>query len=293
LGKGLRALIPDTAIDDSSGGDEGSRIVMLTVDSLVPNKFQPRRDFDEEKLKELADSIREHGVVQPIVARSIGDEKYEIVAGERRWRACRMLGMETIPAVIKEYTDGELTQIALIENIQREDLNPLEEAYAYDMLIKEFSFTQEELARRIGKSRPFVANMLRLLHLEKDVQKMVEDNKLSIGHARALLALKGRDQVELAEKIIEEGLTVRQTEEMVKRKAEKGVFLKSRSDRSSKKKNKNEKPPAIKDLEERLNEIFGTKVRIHGKNKGKIVIEYYGQEELERIVEIIMKMCEN
>ncbi|NLO89780.1 MAG: ParB/RepB/Spo0J family partition protein [Clostridia bacterium] len=286
LGKGLKALFPDAIIDDETREDGVGRIEMVPVERLVPNKFQPRRDFDEQKLKELADSIKEHGVIQPIVVRALERDKFEIVAGERRWRACKMLGIESIPAVIKEYTSRQLTEIALIENIQREDLNPLEEAHAYDILIKEFSFTQEELAKRIGKSRPFVANMLRLMQLEKEVQKMIEEKKISAGHARALLAVKGKEQVLLAEKIVNEGLSVRQTEELVREWVEKEREL--REKRKGKKGLIKEKPAYIEEAEEKLTEVLGTKVKIQGKNKGKIVIEYYSEEELERLLELMI-----
>jgi len=286
LGKGLKALFPDAIIDDETREDGVGRIEMIPVENLVPNKFQPRRDFDEQKLKELADSIKEHGVIQPIVVRTLEGDKYEIVAGERRWRACRMLGIGSIPAVIKEYTSRQLTEIALIENIQREDLNPLEEAHAYDILIREFSFTQEELAKRIGKSRPFVANMLRLLQLEKEVQAMIEEKKLSAGHARALLGVKGKEQIKLAEKIVKEGLSVRQTEELVRERIEKKKEPKE--ERKETKNLKKEKPAYIEEAEEKLTEVLGTKVKIQGKSKGKIVIEYYSEEELERLLELMI-----
>ncbi|HBT19801.1 MAG TPA: chromosome partitioning protein ParB [Peptococcaceae bacterium] len=287
LGKGLKALFPDALIEDETREDGVGRIEMLPVENLVPNKFQPRRDFDEGKLKELADSIKEHGVIQPIVVRALEGGKYEIVAGERRWRACKMLGIEKIPAVVKEYSNRQLTEVALIENVQREDLNPLEEAHAYDILIKEFSFTQEDLAKRIGKSRSFIANMLRLLQLEEDVQKMVEEGKLSAGHARALLGVKGKEQVRLAEKVIKDGLSVRQTENLVKQiTAEKKEGTEKRKREENLK--KEEKSVYIEELEERLAEVLGTRVKIQGKDKGRIIIEYYSLEELERLLEYIV-----
>lgn len=298
LGKGLNALIPAGAGPEDlslTGAPSGERILQLAADSIVPNRFQPRRDFNEDKLQELAKSIKEHGVVQPIVVRQ-DKNKYEIVAGERRWRACRLLGMETIPAVVKEYSNKELTEIALIENIQRQDLNVLEEASAYQLLIREFSFTQEELAQKLGKSRPFVANMLRLLLLEKEVQEMLEQGSISAGHARALLALEEAQQVAAAQKVFQEGLNVRQTESFVKKllqKAEAAAQAEAVEDKASP---EDEDLYAILlDVEESLQEALGTQVRIKGKdkNKGRIEIEYYGHEELERIIDMILNSGAN
>lgn len=292
LGKGLNALIPTSDVEQSeiaSGGKGGGeRVVFLSLDAIVPNRFQPRRDFNEEKLKELSDSIKEHGVVQPIVVRQ-DSGKYELIAGERRWRACRLLGMDAIPAIVKEYSSKEMTEIALIENIQREDLNALEEASAYQLLIKEFAFTQEDLAKRIGKSRSYVTNSLRLLLLEKEVQRMLESERLSAGHARTLLGLEGKAQISAAEKVVEQGLSVRQTEALVK-----NLLLRN----DGQEKNENEAADedtsfsaVFSDVEDSLRDALGTQVRIkYGKNqdKGRIEIEYYGHEELERIIDMIL-----
>lgn len=294
LGKGLNALIPTGAGPEefnSTVETSGERIIQVSPEAIIPNRFQPRRDFNQEKLKELADSIKEHGVVQPIVVRREKDNKYEIVAGERRWRACRLLGMETVPVVVKEYSNKEITEIALIENIQRQDLNVLEEASAYQLLIREFSFTQEELAQKLGKSRPFVANMLRLLLLEKGVQQMLGSGSLSAGHARALLALEGPQQIAAAEKVVQEGFSVRQTEAFVKNLLQKAEAAAQAEEIAEERSPEEEALHAILvDVEESLREALGTQVRIKGKdkNKGKIEIEYYGHEELERIIDMLL-----
>lgn len=294
LGKGLNALIPTEKIEPeitSQGEQEKSeRVLLLPLDAIVPNRLQARRDFNEDKLNELSISIKEHGVVQPIVVRKNEQGKYELVAGERRWRASGLIGLDTIPAIVKDYSTKELTQISLIENIQRENLNPMEEAAAYQRLLQEFSMSQEDLAKKIGKSRPFVANMVRLLLLDPKVQKMVEGGNISVGHARALLVLEGLAQVTAAEHVVEQGLSVRQTEAFVKKLLE----TKDTEDQ------KETTPPVqedalvavLADVEETLRNCLGTQVRIKAgrkPNQGSIEIEYYGQEELERILELILK----
>lgn len=294
LGKGLEALIPNFDFDleetsKVSGGD-GDKVVLLPVESIMPNRFQPRRDFDPEKLQELAESIKEHGVVQPVIVRKDGN-KYEIVAGERRWRACRLLGMDRLPAIIKDYDNKELTEIALIENIQRQDLNALEEASAYQLLVDEFGYTQEQLAKRIGKSRSSVANTLRLLLLEKKVQEMLQSGLLSAGHARALLGLEGSAQVAAAEKVVEKDLTVRQTEVLVKRIIQEEAAAQAENGEEEENKEEDAFNEILQNVEESLMEVLGTQVRIKSrdKEKGRIEIEYYGQEELERIIDLIIK----
>lgn len=295
LGKGLSALIPTSGTEAEEtvvlGNGNGESVVLLPVEDIVPNRFQARKVFNEDKLKELSESIKEHGVVQPIVVRQNDAGKYELVAGERRWRACCLLGMDTVPAIIKDYNKKALTEVALIENIQREDLNPMEEAAAYQLLLREFSLSQEELAKKLGKSRPFVANMLRLLLLETEVQKMVEAGSMSIGHARALLSLNGLEQIAAAEKVVEKGLSVRQTEDFVKQ------FLQVNQEdkKGVKRPPSNEQDAlfaALADVEESLRSQLGTQVRIKNgrkENKGRIEIEYYGQEELERLVDLLLK----
>lgn len=279
----MEALLPaNFNVAESSAGS--GKVVEIKIDEIVPNDQQPRRHFSEESLKELAASIEEKGVIQPIIVRKLPGGGYQIVAGERRWRACRLLNKKTIPALVKDYSDQQLLEIALIENIQREDLNPLEEARAYKTLIEEYGLTQEEVAARVGKSRPFIANLMRLLNLAPAVQSMVARGELSVGHARALLPLPEEGQIRLAEKIVREGLSVRQCEALVK-----GVLAVAEEQRSSRK--KKERPPALDktlvlDYQERLRERLGTKVEIEQRGeKGKIIIEYYSPEELNRVLE--------
>ncbi len=277
LGKGLNALIP-TMDDDRQGVED------ISINSIRPNPFQPRKDFDEEKIKELAASIQEHGLIQPIVVRAKGDF-YELIAGERRWRAIKMLGRQTIPAIIKEYTDGQMLEIALIENLQREDLNPIEEASAYRTLMEEFNLTQEELSNRIGKSRSVIANTLRLLNLPAEVQGMLEEGSITTGHGRTLASLENEGlQVKLARKIANEHLNVRDTEKIVKRLINGTDMIRKAAVE------KEERDVLLLDIEDRLKQILGTKVKIvKGRNKGKIVIEYYSKDEFERIIETIFK----
>ncbi|MBO8169996.1 MAG: ParB/RepB/Spo0J family partition protein [Thermoanaerobacteraceae bacterium] len=279
LGKGLQALIPSVPPGED---DSSNKIKNISVKKIKPNTYQPRREFSESKLQELAQSIKEHGVIQPVVVRKLDNDYYQLIAGERRWRACVMLDLETIPAVVKDLDDAKTTELALIENIQREDLNPIEEAWAYKTLLEEFSLTQEQLSQSIGKSRPAITNTLRLLNLECDVQDMLASGELSMGHARALLSIEDPSlQVELAKKINKEGLSVRQTEKLVKGILEKGKVKKEI-------KLKQDIPPEINALQERLQEHFGTKVTIkYGKKKGSIVIDYYGDDDLNRILELL------
>ncbi len=269
LGKGLSALIPESEEIKDRG------IIELKVTDIIANESQPRRNFENDTLSELAESIKEHGIVQPIVVRK-DVHGYEIVAGERRWRAARLAGLKTIPVVVKDYDKVEAMEIALIENLQREDLNPIEEANAYRTLIDEYKVSQEDIAKRIGKSRPKVANALRLLNLGEEVRELVISGELSAGHGRALLAIENKNrQLEIANRIIQEGLNVRQVEKM----SQKTV------DRSKK-----PKSPEITDIEERLRDILHTKVNlIHSRKKGKIEIEYYSIDDLERIIELIEK----
>ena len=277
LGKGLQALLP-TITDDVEDND---KVVKLAVNDIKVNSKQPRTVFDDEKLNELAASIKEHGVIQPIIVRETEKGVYEIVAGERRWRACRKSGIKEIPAIIKTLTEMETTEIALIENIQREDLNPIEEASAYKALIEEHGLTQEELSGRIGKSRPFIANTLRLLLLPESIKGLVSDGKISAGHARALLSIqKEKDREEIAKKILMQGMSVRQTENTVK-----GL-----NQANAKKTNKPvNQDPLIAEIENRLKTRFSTKVTIKDRNKkGSIELEYYGEEELQRIIYLLL-----
>lgn len=277
LGKGLNALIP-TAVS----ADEPKTSLMVSVKEIYPNKFQPRRIFEEEALAELAHSIKQYGILQPVVVRKTM-QGYELVAGERRWRASQLAGLKEIPALLKEYTDGEMTEIALIENIQRENLNPVEEAFAYRRLMEEFGLTQEEVARKIGRSRSLIANTIRLLNLQPLIQDYVSRGTLSMGQARPLLALESAElQMEAAEMIIAEDLSARDAEELVKRLA-----ITPKEKRSQV---KEEQPQEffVVEAQDRLKMILGTQVRIKpGKLKSKIEIEFYSQEDLDRIVEVL------
>ncbi len=275
LGRGLEALIPDV---ESGGGEEPLEI---PVADIMPNALQPRRRFDDEKMQELVQSVKEHGVVQPVLVRRRG-ERYELVAGERRWRAAQAAGLGTIPAVVRELSDAETVEVALIENLQREDLNPMEEAEAFDRLNQEFNLTQEDIASRVGKSRPHVANTLRLLQLHKSVQDMVRSGSLAMGHARALLGLHGVDQVRAAETAVSKGLTARGVEALVRKMA--GSEEKARRTRASR------RLPELVEAEARLREVLGTQVKIEGdERKGRIEISYYTTGDLERIVEVLSR----
>ena len=280
LGRGLDLLIP---ADDENEDSKDS--VLLNISEIEPNRDQPRKKFSEESLKELARSIEKHGVIQPIIVIK-KDDYYEIVAGERRWRAARMAGLSEIPALIREYSDREISEIALIENIQREDLTPIEEAKAYKALIEEYGITQEELSGRVAKSRAAIANSMRLLKLDEEVQNMLAEGIISAGHARALLVLeKNSDQIKAAQEIIKNSLSVRDTEKLVKNWGKTPV-------REEKKLPENDF--VYRDLEEKMTESLGTKVKIANKadKTGKIEIEYFSDDELERIFKVIKKGTE-
>ncbi len=276
LGRGLDSLLSSDALTE----DNSNKVLDIDINKITPNKNQPRTNFNDAALNELADSIKEVGILQPISVKKI-DDYYEIIAGERRWRAARIAGLKTIPAIVKDL-DGLLAlEAALIENIQREDLNPIEEALTYSKFSQEFNLSQEQIAKKVGKSRPAVANAMRLLNLDKRVQNFVKDGKLSNGHARALLSITNNElQFELAEKIIDDELSVRQTEELVK------ISLEPKIEPEKPVINHNpEAARAYLALAKDLKSIFGTKVNIkNGKNKGKIEIEYYSQDELDRLI---------
>lgn len=276
LGKGLSALIP---IEE----DKEIKIEEIDIEKIFSRENQPRQKFDEEKLIELADSIKEHGIIQPIILKKT-DKGYEIVAGERRWRAAKIAGLKRIPAVIKELNKEKMMEIALIENIQREDLNPLEEANAYKTLMEECGMTQEELAKKIGKSRSFIANTIRLLNLEDEIKEMIIEGKITSGHARALLSVEDPvERIRLAKKIADENISVRDVENIVKQKNERGEKKRKKGKEETKKEMNN-----LNSIEEMLKEALGTKVCIKGNEKrGKIEIEFYSEEELERIIELI------
>lgn len=298
LGKGLDSLIPD-AVGEAKAKMEAERSetavtqdkmeqeTLVKITMVEPNRKQPRKSFDEDTLQELSDSIRQVGVIQPILVQN-RDDHYEIIAGERRWRAAKLAGLKEIPVIIRNYTEQEIMEISLIENIQREDLNPIEEALAYKRLLEEFNLKQDEVAERVSKSRTAVTNSMRLLKLTKEVQQMLIDDMLSTGHARALLAIEDPEkQYSLAQKIFDEKLSVRETEKLVK---------KIQNEKQESPKEETPIDPKLEiiyqDLEEKMKSILGTKVEIKKKDaqKGKIEIEYYSSEELDRIVDLFQSI---
>lgn len=282
LGKGIDAMIP--TIDSMPKGRMKKSIetekgeTYLNINEVEPNRDQPRKNFNEDALQELSESIKQHGIIQPIVVTK-KDDYYQIIAGERRWRAAKLAKLKEVPVIIKDYTPEEVMEIALIENIQREDLNPVEEALAYQNLIEEYKLKQDEVAERVSKSRTAITNSIRLLKLDKRILDMLVDEQISSGHARALLAVSDKEeQYNLAMKIFDERLSVRETEKIVKSMSKP---------KKVKEKEKIENDFIYRDLENQLRDIIGTKVTINPKTnkKGKIEIEYYSQEELEKIVE--------
>lgn len=279
LGKGIDLLIPGS-LDEPAKVPEESKTT-LRISQIEPNRKQPRKQFEKEALDELAESIRQYGIIQPIVVCQ-REGFYEIIAGERRWRAAKKAGLKEVPVVIKEYTDKEIAEISLIENIQREDLNPVEEARAYKQLIDDYNLTQEELGKRISKSRTAITNTLRLLNLHSKVQTMLVKGQLSAGHARALLGLEDQDrQLEAAQKVIDQTLSVRQTEDLVR------VMNAPVPEKSP----KMPTDPSYKELEGRMRDALGTKVRIkrQTESKGKIEISYYSEDQLDEIFKVINK----
>ena len=293
LGKGLDSLIPNNRNVKPANPDISTEQVkqpelksgeqMMKINMVEPNRDQPRKNFEEDALLELADSIKQFGVLQPLLVRKNKDY-YEIIAGERRWRAAKLAGIKEVPVIIKDYSEQEIVEIALIENIQRENLNPIEEAMAYKKLLEEFSLKQDEVAERVSKSRTAVTNSMRLLRLNDKVQQMIIDDMISTGHARALLAIDDKEQQYiLANKIFDEKLSVRETEKLIKD---------IKKHKKPKEKKVIEHVFIYNDLEEKMKEVMGTKVSIasKGKGKGKIEIEYYSDKELERVFDMIMSI---
>ncbi len=276
LGKGLDALFNDIS------AAPGETVVDLKLIEVEPNRQQPRTDFDEDKLSDLADSIREHGVIQPIIVHKLDTGFYQIIAGERRWRASKLAGKKTIPAIIRTIDNQRVYELALIENLQRQDLNPIEEALGYKKLMDEFSLTQEQISKKLSKSRSSVANSLRLLNLPKDVIGLISSKQLSFGHAKVLLSCESpKRQSELARMVVEQGISVRELETIAKTSPKK---------RKPKQQEDVNVKVALMALEKQLAGNFGTKVKIiNGKAKGKIEIEYYGPSDLERIVKLLEK----
>jgi len=275
LGKGLEALIP------KAEHKEKELVIEMDIESLTPNLFQPRKNFDKEKMEELKGSIKKHGIIQPIVARKMANG-YEIVAGERRLKAAKEIGLKKIPAIIKTFNNEKSLEIALVENIQREDLNPVEQANAFKRLIDEFNLTQQELAEVTGKSRALVANTIRLLKLNPEIQKNISEGKISFGHAKLLLSIEDEEvQSAVCDRIIANDLSVRDTEHLIKNieKAQKKQF-----------KVKNITIERFPEVEGRLREVLGTKISIlYDGKKGKINIEFYNKEDLRRIVDLLLK----
>lgn len=282
LGKGLSALIAENVAEIEENEQKG--ISTLGINEIEPNRNQPRQGFNEESLRELSESIAQYGIIQPIIVCK-KDRYYEIIAGERRWRAARIAGVKEIPVIIKDFTDEETLEISLIENIQRDDLNPIEEAKAYQRLVNDFHLKQEEIAEKVSKSRSAITNIMRLLQLDDRVQKMVIDGILTSGHARAILSIEDLTrQYEIAMKIYDEDLTVRETERLIKE-------LKKRKNDSKTVEKEKEIDPIYEKIADRMKEIMGTKVEIiRGKKKGKIEIEYYTQDDLERIIQLIERI---
>lgn len=301
LGKGLDSLIPAnksvTTIEKKTTEKKVSaepkvveKIVqadqMMKLSKIEPNREQPRKHFEEDALLELADSIKKFGIIQPLVVQK-KDDYYEIIAGERRWRAAKLAGLKEVPVIIKEFTKQEAVEISLIENIQRENLNPIEEAYAYERLLTEFNLTQDEVAERVSKSRTAVTNSMRLIKLSQKVKQMVIDEMISAGHARALLAIEEPEQQHmLAMRIFDEKLSVREVEKIIR-------LIKENKPVKEKKVVENDF--IYRDLEEKIKSVMGTKVSISqkAKGKGKIEIEYYSSKELERIFDLLMSVANN
>ena len=286
LGKGLGSLFGSDDIEELSAPKKPPKksdgdIQSIKISLIEPNKKQPRSKFDDEKIDALASSIKEHGVISPIIVTPVQNGMYKIVAGERRWRAAKKAKIKELPAIVRSYSDEQVAEIALIENLQRENLNPIEEAVGYNLLTEEFNLTQEDISKRVGKSRSAVANSLRLLTLEPAVQKMITDGSLTSGHARAVLSVDGGEmRLALAKKIVEGGLNVRQAEALAKELMKKKTAPKKRV--------KTAAEIEAEKIAEKLSSAIGTKVNIsHGAKKGKIEIEYYGNDDLERILNIL------
>lgn len=281
LGRGLSALLPDSPVTANE------ELLDVDIDLIEPNSLQPRTSFDEESLENLAQSIRANGIIQPIVVRRLGGRRFQLVAGERRWRAAQRAGLQRIPAIIRDIPEDKILELALIENIQRQELNAIEEAHAYKRLIETLGLTQEVVAQRVGRDRTFITNYLRLLRLPDDVQRFVEQEKLSTGHARALLGIDDPDiQRKLARNIMDRGLSVRETERTIKRIINGASPSEAALGKESARRDAN-----VKAAESKLRRRFGTQVRIlvsQGGEGGKIEIEYYSENDLQRIYELIM-----
>ncbi len=293
LGKGLDAMLPKKIEKpkektEKKEEENVSRETLVKISSIEPNREQPRKKFNEDALHDLADSIKQYGVLQPLLLQKKG-KYYEIIAGERRWRAARLAGLKEVPAIIKEFSSQEIIEVALIENIQREDLNPIEEAQAYKKLISDFKLKQDEIAERVSKSRTAITNSMRLLKLCPEVQEMLIDDIISSGHARALIPIEDVEiQKKIANEVMDKSLSVRETETLVRK-----LLSDNPEKEKSKEKQKDKKTELLyKSLEDKIKSIMGTKVSIQkkSKNKGKIEIEYYSDEDLNRIYDLLMSI---
>jgi len=289
LGKGLGALLPsapeteNVVVKDENISEARAGVMEVDINQVEPNKDQPRKYFEDTALQELAESIRTFGIIQPLLVKK-EDGFFSIIAGERRWRAARLAKLTKVPVIVREYNDSDLLQVALIENIQRADLNPLEESLSYKRLSEDYGMTQDEIAQRVGKSRSAIANMLRLLKLDKRVQSFLADNRLTVGHARALLPLEEDMQLEVAERIMEDELSVRETEALIQAlQEEKNAPVEAVTTPDGKA--KTARRPHIEGIEGNLKQLLGTKVSIKEKDdKGKIEIQYFSQEDLDRLL---------
>lgn len=286
LGRGLNTLIPSAPAKDAESEkilkkeEQIKSEIMVPILKVEPNPDQPRRQFDEDSLQELADSIKQYGILQPLIVKK-HEKFYEIIAGERRWRAAKMAGLKEVPVLIRDYAENEIVEIALIENIQREDLNPIEEALAYKRLMEEFSLKQDQVAAKVSKSRVAITNSLRLLKLDQRVQNLLSEEMITTGHARALLAIDDPDQqYEIAMKVFDEKLSVREIEKLVKQMSKKKKETPKEEDKVQE--------YLFANIEESLKQALGSKVNIKNRNnKGKIEIEYYSKEELDRLVDML------
>ena len=285
LGKGLGALITPKVATPTPIVSDGERVEMIPVGSLVPSPFQPRREFKEEPLQELADSIKERGIIQPLIVRKVGS-KFEIIAGERRWRAAQRAGLGEAPAIVRQATDRDVLELALIENLQRADLNPIDEAQAFARLAEEFDLRQEDIAQRVGRSRAGVANSLRLLELEPQIQTWLTQNLLTVGHGKVLLGLKDHEQqLAAAQLVLRQGSTVRETESIVQNFLRKHGLTPSPRRRSQS--SSSALTPALLNVQNRLQTHLATHVTMaHGEKKGRIEIEYYGADDLQRLLKV-------
>lgn len=280
LGKGLAALIPNDPIGDLVDGElDSDNIQNIELSSIIPNEEQPRKDFDLELLAELTDSIKQYGVIQPIVVRK-KENFYEIIAGERRWRAAKAAKLKEIPCIVKEVDDKQAMKLALIENLQRDNLNPIEEAYAFKGLIEEHNLTQEEVATAVGKSRSYISNAIRLLNLDEEIIDYIANGKITRGHGRALLAIKDKNErLKTVQSIVDNKVNVRETEKIVNKNKKRRT-----------KKSTIKEDPFVKEIEEKLMRALGTKVTLSPKKEGGIIqVEFYGDEDLERILDLLIR----